>query len=155
MCLNHHQTPNLYIAHKAALSKFADRKLTYGFSMTFLLFTIVIISLLAAGLVRLNSQSVMTNAQQVIATRAFFAAESGAQLQALQIFPVAGGSGACSNQNFSFNTSGLNGCQANTTCNAITINGINYFQIISQGQCNLGTPLQSSRTIEVRLREIN
>ncbi len=125
-----------------------------GFSMAFLLFAIVIISLLAAALIQLNAQSNLANAQQVISTRAFFAAESGAQLQALRIFPVSGGAGTCSNQSFNFSNNGLNGCTTTTTCTTITVNSENYYQVTSAGQCNAGQPLQATRTIEVRLKDL-
>lgn len=125
-----------------------------GISIAILLFIIIILGLLALTLVNLNNQSAQANAQQVIATRAFFAAESGAQRQAMAIFPIGGGS-SCSHLTFNFSANGLNGCSATTQCNPILVNGETYFQVISQGQCNAGHPLQSTRTIEVRLKNIN
>jgi len=128
-----------------------------GISMAFLLFTIIIVSLLAAALMRLNSQSNISNAHQVISTRAFFAAESGANLQSLAIFPVAGGGGAaaCVNTSYSFSNTGLNGCTATITCSTTTISSKNYYQVSSTGQCNSGQALQATRTITVRLKGIN
>ena len=122
--------------------------------MAFLLFAIIIVSLLAAGLMRLNSQSSLSTAHQVISTRAFFAAETGANLQALAVFPVAGGVGICTAQNYTFSTSGLNDCTSETTCNTITVDGTNFYQVISQGQCNTGQSLQATRTIEIRLKTL-
>ena len=135
------------------LSRFPGKQ--QGLSLAFLLFAIIIVALLAAALVQINAQSNLSNAQQVISTRAFFAAESGAQLQAMRIFPVAGGAGVCGNQNFSFTTTGVNGCTATTTCSPTTINGTNYYQVTSAGQCNAGQPLQATRTIEVRMQNLN
>jgi MSHA biogenesis protein MshP len=126
-----------------------------GVSMAFLLFAIVIVSLLAAALIRLNAHGNSAMAQQFVSTRAFFAAESGANLQALAIFPVVGVAGVCVDTDFTFNNQGLNDCVAVTTCRAITINSINYYQVSSQGQCNTGNPLQATRTIEIRLKQIN
>jgi len=126
-----------------------------GISLAFLLFAIIIVSLLAAALMRINNQSNVSVAQQVISTRAFFAAESGANLQALAVFPVAGGIGICGNQTYNMTINGLNGCRATTTCNNITINTVDYYQITSQGQCNIGNPLQATRTIEIRLKNIS
>lgn len=137
---------------KQDLCKLSNQK---GISMAFLLFTIIIVSLLAAALMRLNSQSNISNAHHVISTRAFFAAESGAQLQALAIFPVAGGGNVCVNQNFNFTETGLNGCTATTTCTGTVIGANTYYQVISQGQCNIGQLLQATRTIDIRLKAIN
>ncbi len=125
-----------------------------GISLAVLLFILIILGLLAATLVNINSQSVQANAQQVIATRAFFAAETGAQRQAMSIFPI-GGVSSCANQNFNFNVAGLNGCTATTTCTPTVINSETYYQVTSTGQCNAGSPLQSTRIIEVRLKNLN
>jgi MSHA biogenesis protein MshP len=125
-----------------------------GISMAFLLFTIVVVSLLAAALMKLNSQSGLSVAHQVISTRAFFAAESAANLQALSIFPVNGGAANCTNQTFNFNTPGLEGCSATTTCDARVVNTVTFYRVQSQGVCNAGQPLQATRTIEVRLKDI-
>jgi len=125
-----------------------------GISLAILLFIIVVLALLSAALVKINSHSVSSNAHQVVATRAFFAAESGANFQSLRIFPVSGVS-VCSSQNYSFSSAGLNGCEAQTQCNSFSVNGRNFYQIISQGQCNIGTTFQSTRTVEVRLQPVN
>ncbi len=125
-----------------------------GISIAVLLFILLILGLLATTLVNLNSQSVQSNAQQVIAIRAFFAAESGAHRQAMSIFPISG-AGSCSNQNFTFNVDGLNGCTATTTCSSTTVNAQTYYQVSSTGQCNSGNPFQATRTINIRLRDLN
>ena len=126
-----------------------------GISLAFLLFTIIIVSLLAAALMKLNSQSALSVAHQVISTRAFFAAESGANLQALAIFPVNGSAGACAIQTYNFTNPGLSGCTASTTCSSRVINSINFYSVSSQGVCNNGQPLQATRVIEIRLKNIS
>ena len=125
-----------------------------GISMAFLLFTIIVISLLAAALMKINSQSGLSVAHQVISTRAFFAAESGANLQALSLYPVNGSAAVCATQTFTFTTNGLNNCSATTRCETRTIDAINYYRIRSEGVCNAGQPLQATRIIEVRLRDL-
>ncbi len=136
--------------NKPALAKQA------GISMAFLLFAIIIMSLLAAGLMRLNSQSTTANTQQVISTRAFEDRLDTIEnvRQAMALFPVSG-VGACANQIYNFSTTnGLSGCTATTSCTNTTINGVNYYQVNSVGQCNAGQPLQATRTIQVRLKDI-
>jgi MSHA biogenesis protein MshP len=126
----------------------------HGISMAFLLFAMIIVSLLAAALMRLNSQSSISTVHQIISTRAFFAAESGANLQTLSIFPITRAS-ACTNQTYNFNVDGLLGCSSVTSCTSFTINSKNYYQVTSKGQCNSGQDLQATRTIEIRLQDIN
>jgi len=125
-----------------------------GISLAILLFIIVILAILSAALVSINSQSVSSNAHQVIATRAFFAAESGANFQSQRIFPLSGTT-QCSNQNYSFSSPGLNGCIAQTQCTNFVLSGKNYYRVISQGQCNTGQAFQATRTVEVRLQAVN
>ncbi|MGB0495086.1 MAG: PilX N-terminal domain-containing pilus assembly protein [Kangiellaceae bacterium] len=125
-----------------------------GASLVIVLFIIVAIALLSAALVRLNSQSNASNAHQVISTRAFFAAESGANFQAMRIFPLSGAA-LCSNVTYNFTASGLNACVASTTCSVSVINGEDYYQITSEGQCNIGQAFQATRRIEVRLQAPN
>jgi len=125
-----------------------------GISLAILLFIIVILAILSAALVSINSQSVSSNAHQVIATRAFFAAESGANFQSQRIFPLTGIT-QCSNQNYSFSSPGLKGCTAQTQCTNFVVSGKNYYRVISQGQCNAGQAFQATRTIEVRLQAVN
>ncbi len=143
MCLNRNTRKPLLGFRKQA-----------GISLAFLLFAIIIISLLAAALMRLNSQSSIGVAQQVMSTRAFFAAESGANLQALAIFPVSGATGVCGNQTYNFTNQGLSGCRATTSCSEIQVEGVSYYQVVSQGQCNIGNPLQATRTLEIRLKQV-
>jgi MSHA biogenesis protein MshP len=123
-------------------------------SLLILLFIIVAISLLSAALVRLNGQSAISNAQQVIATRAFYAAESAANFQSMRIFPLTGSS-QCSDVVYSFTVAGLNGCVATTECSSTLVNGKNYYQVTSEGQCSVGQDFQATRTLQVRLHSPN
>ena len=145
----------MFLSHNPRENTSPLAKKQAGISLAFLLFAIIIVSLLGAAIIQITSQSNLSNAQQVISTRAFFAAESGAQLQALAIFPVGGGASSCVAQNFSFTTTGINGCTATTTCTPIAVGGENYYQVTSAGQCNAGQPLQATRTIEIRLKYID
>jgi MSHA biogenesis protein MshP len=148
MCPNHH--------HSRVNLNFTSLNKQQGISMAFLLFAIVIISLLAAAIIQVNSSSNISNVHQVISTRAFNAAESGAQLQALAIFPVDNVTpSSCTNTTYNFTATGMSGCTATVTCSQNTFDGINYYRIISQGQCNAGQDLQATRTIETRLKSPN
>jgi len=126
-----------------------------GLSLPILLFILIVLGLLATALFRITSQTTAANAQQVISTRAFFAAESGANAQALRLFPVNGGATVCAPITLNFTAAGLNGCSATTSCTPIVAAGTTYYQVQSQGQCNAGQTLQATRTIEVRLQALN
>jgi len=70
------------------------------------------------------------------------------------IFPVSGGAGSCGDQTFDFTNQGLSGCRAITSCSEILVDSILYYQVVSQGQCNIGNPLQATRTLEIRLKQV-
>ncbi|MEE4245311.1 MAG: hypothetical protein V2I33_07855 [Kangiellaceae bacterium] len=123
-----------------------------GFSIFAALFIIIVVGLLAGTILRMTQTSEVAVAQETLSIRAFFAAESGVQAVAMQIFPLTGG-GFCNNQVINFAANGLTNCRATITCNAYVADGENYYQVVSQGQCSSGE-LQASRTIESLMRDI-
>lgn len=123
-----------------------------GFSLVAALFVIIVLGLLAAALFRMTQTANIAVAQETLSIRAFFAAETGAQTAAMQIFPLSG-AGSCNNQTINFTNPGLIGCSAIVQCVSYTADGDTYFEVSSQGQCSSGD-LQTSRTLEVMLKDI-
>lgn len=123
-----------------------------GFSLVAALFVIIVLGLLAAALFRMTQTANIAVAQETLSIRAFFAAESGAQSTAMQIFPLSG-AGTCANQTINFTNSGLIGCRATVQCVSYTADGETFYEVNSQGQCSSGD-LQTSRTLEVMLKEL-
>ncbi|MCO7226302.1 hypothetical protein [Pleionea sp. CnH1-48] len=124
-----------------------------GFSMLTVLFILVLLGVLAVAMVRLNQSSNVSVAQEVLSIRAFFAAESGAQSAASEIFPISG-AGSCSNRTINFTTAGLTGCRAQLTCSSFTVDSEVYYRITSVGSCAIGTEYEASRTLQTLLKEI-
>ena len=83
-----------------------------------------------------------------VATRSFYAAESGAQLRAevvLRTLPCSCGA----NATYNFSVPGLNACRAVTSCDEFVANGDTFCTITSIGSCD---NINAQRTIEVRLK---
>jgi MSHA biogenesis protein MshP len=122
-----------------------------GISLLLVLFVLVIVSLLVAALMRLNTGSQKIISQEILSVRALFAAESGAQAAAMRLFPITGLVQPC-NFAINFATAGLSGCTATVTCPApVVAAGRTMYTVKSEGRCNGGTE-QSRRMITVGLR---
>lgn len=117
------------------------------------IFLMVVVGLLLAALAQLNRGSAATLSQEVLSTRALFAAETGAQAVAMKVFPRGAAVAGCpaGAQNFSFTTTGLASCSAQVTCTTTTVGTQTRFLLDSSGSCSGGTE-QGFRRIEVALR---
>ncbi|WP_233243678.1 hypothetical protein [Bacterioplanes sanyensis] len=117
------------------------------------IFVITALALIITAMAQLQSSSSATVALQVNSQRAFYAAESGAQIAMNVLFPPDGSAArACTTSPFysqTFTATGLAGCQANVECNSVTDGVITVFTLQSTGRCGNGAD-QAQRTIEVR-----
>ena len=110
-----------------------------GFSLPIAIFILVIMALIATAAVSIFTKSLDSVNQEVLSTRAFYSAESGAQQALGQLFPLGGGAANCAaTSSLNFNSTGLNNCQANMTCSAVTIGTETFYTISSTGTCATG-----------------
>jgi len=135
-----------------------------GSALVLALFIIVVTTLLGAALVRMISANSETIAYEVIGTRAYQAAQAGAQRKLSELFPLntntppipptAGSCLGSTPYNFSM-IEGLENCQAsNVDCvEGPTVDEITYYTITSTGQCNFAGVF-TSRTIEIKARRL-
>ncbi|MFB0980306.1 MAG: type II secretory pathway component [Alteromonadaceae bacterium] len=129
-----------------------------GSAIVIAIFVIVVMALLGAGLVKILSSSAESVAYEVIGTRAYAAAQTGAQWQLLEVFPHDTGTRtACQSTitepDFS-NVEGLKDCTATVTCNDDgEFDGTTYYIITSTGQCSIGGVI-TSRTVEIEARSL-
>ena len=141
---------------------FTSRKNQRGLSLVLAIFILVVMALLGAALINIISVGSESVAREVVSARALFAAESGAQRQLNAIFPpgAATATGQCSAaagtvRSNNFVLSGLNGCDTAVTvdCSYITVNGVNYFTLVSTGRCGPAGDA-AVRVIEVQARDL-
>lgn len=127
-----------------------------GFSLPVAIFVLVLLSLLGAAMTRMLATGAQSVGFEVLSTRAFYAAESGAQWGMNTLFPpVSNPAGTCfAQQDLNFSTSGLAGCSAQVTCAGpvVVANAggatSTQFRISSRGTCGSGTDT-TTRVIEV------
>ncbi len=135
------------------------RKYQKGSALVIAIFVIVVMSLLGSALVRMLNAEAETIAYEVLGTRAFQAAQTGLQVKLSELFPLGGTSGSCDadvNVNLSV-IEGLENCDVERAeCSIdtpIPVDGITYYTIISEGQCDFGGVI-TSRTLEVKARTL-
>ncbi len=129
-----------------------------GSALVLALFIIVIVTLLGTALVRMISSNAETIAYEVLGTRAYQAAQAGAQIKLKKLFPLSDPSECTAidpnNPNDFSGIDGLDNCQASVDCSADrTVDGITYYTITSTGQCEF-LEVFTSRTIEVKARSV-
>ncbi len=127
-----------------------------GASLVLAIFIIVVLSMLAAALLRTLAAGSENVAREVVSTRAFLAAESGAQLRLNDLFV---GGVACSSACPSTGSQSYGGTSAWMNCSATVSccrydpgTGVNHYQLQSVGRCG-PTGDQAVRVVEVRARD--
>jgi len=125
---------------------FRDRQ--RGIGLIAAIFLIVVVASLAVGVASLVRSGAAGYLQDVLAYRAFLAADSGAQLSLNRVFAPQG-TPNCGNHVYSFDEPGLEGCQATVTCSAITVGGELRYDLESRGRCTTGLD-NAERRIAVR-----
>lgn len=119
-----------------------------GFGLPTTIFIIVILAMIILSMSDLNQASSRAFVQDFQSKRAFYAAESGAQIALNRIF-MAGGS--CGASPISFTASGLTDCSATLSCSQVVVSSVTYYTVTSTGSCGTGDDM-ARREIQVRAR---
>lgn len=121
-----------------------------GMGLVAAIFLITVVALLTIAIMRSVRTSSDAYALDVVAHRAFAAAESGAQLGANRLFAPSG-TGACTaSQSFNFDNLGLASCAALVSCQAQSVDGLPLYTIRSAGRCDSGGVV-AEREVLVRM----
>lgn len=122
-----------------------------GFSLPVAIFILVIMALIGAAMVSIMQTSQQSVSTAVLSTRAFFAAESGAQQALGKLFTLDSSAASClaPYPTLNFNATGLAGCNAVVSCSSSTIGSKTYYTLNSTGTCDLSSN-RAVRQIEVR-----
>ena len=129
-----------------------------GFSMPVVVFVLVVMALLAVAITQLGSRSNIAVAREELATRALFAAESGAQWAASRLLFNALGEAdktfsdtaciAANGQLLNFTEDGLKSCSATISCKDNSLGSKGFYTLSIEGQCGVGQAI-GQRVIEV------
>ena len=123
-----------------------------GFSLAIAIFIIVIMALLGAAMVSIMQRSQQSVSTAVLSTRAFFAAQSGAQQALATLFSLDGSAASClaTYPTINYTSSGLAGCSALATCSSEVIGSKTYYTLNSTGSCGHSGD-RAVRQVEVRV----
>ncbi len=113
------------------------------------IFLITVVAALSVAILRTVRAGADANVQDILAQRAFLAAESGAQLAANRIAPPSG-TPSCGPMTFDLAPLGLPSCQATVSCRADTVDTQTLYTLDSAGRCDSGGVL-AERHVKVRL----
>ena len=126
-----------------------------GAGLPIAIFIITVLSLIVLSMSQLQESSGKAISLQIQSQRAFFAAESGAQVVIAGIMPAnKNDSVACSATPPDFikvpfsNVEGLANCTAKVVCTPDS----GVVTVKSLGVCGIDTPEEARRTVEIRLR---
>ena len=123
-----------------------------GIGLPATIFLIVILSLIVVAMSDLTESSNLGFGQDLQSMRAFYAAESGAQVALNRVF-VGGQTCAAIGGVLDFNevndNAGLTDCTTTLSCTSDTVLSVNYFTFLSEATCGSGFE-QAQRSIEVR-----
>jgi len=138
----------MYLKHSSGLNK------QQGIGLPATIFLIVIVSLIVLALGELNTKSNIGFGQDFYSVKAFYAAESSAQIALNRVFM---GRQSCItglvtiNFDTVTNNTGLEGCSAQVSCSLVAVDSIDYYTFTSAAMCGAGYE-QAQRSIEVRAR---
>lgn len=125
-----------------------------GLGLPATVFLISIIAALVAALANLSESGAAAFGQDYQSMRAFYAAESGANVGLNRV--IVGGESNCATlASIDFDSGGANAglddCVATLACSSVTVDGSDYLTISSTATCGSGFE-QAARAVEVRAR---
>ncbi|QOL26755.1 hypothetical protein LP316_05500 [Thalassotalea sp. LPB0316] len=142
-----------------------------GSMLVIAIFIMVVMLLIGAAMVNILATSGQTVAYEVSGTRAYLAANSGAQRKLLEIFPLDDGvnngqakmcdgsdlltaPSSTSNQTFQLVVDhNKNRCNVAVSCEDFHHDNVTYYQIASTATCDLGAD-STSRTVIIEARSL-
>ena len=143
----------MYPDQKSFPAEHAIRSRQSGVGLPLAIFIITVLALIVVGITQLQQGTAEMEIQDLQSTRAFYAAESGAQAALALLFPVSGSATSCTAAMYeqSFTTVGINNCSVVVHCTSQSLGAKTYYTLRSEGSCGQGTD-QARRMIEVKAR---
>ncbi|MDF0535236.1 MSHA biogenesis protein MshP [Shewanella sp. A32] len=134
-----------------------------GSALVIAIFVIVVMSILAAALLRIGSNADEGINIEVWSLRAFNAANSGADAALAKLFPVTGTSSGCAAVGASWappDVTGFHGCRVSLSCVSQTADDVTQYIVRSTAVCETGNCdgasnqcLRVNRSVEVEARD--
>ncbi|MGB1091868.1 MAG: hypothetical protein ACPGYX_07075 [Oceanobacter sp.] len=120
-----------------------------GVGLPLALFVLVIMSMIAIQVVDMNQRSLQSMTHDLSSAKAWYAAEGAAQIAVSQSLATTPCQCPFTTQTQNFTVDGLQGCDAQLSCEVWTTGSESLCVIQSRGRCDGGN---ATRSVEVRLR---
>lgn len=124
-----------------------------GLGLPSALFLILVVTLLLAVMNQLNEVNARAYSRDWLSVRAFYVAETGAQIAAVQALNPDQAITNCSSQfinNLNVSGVGLSDCRINVSCVEQSVKGQIYYTFTSQGSCAENED-RATRFIQIRV----
>ncbi len=121
-----------------------------GFGLPVAIFIITVMAFIAVAINELGEDNAQVIGANALSLRAFYAAESGANIALHRRFPPSDAALACT-ANFISNLTfdaGLSQCQADVSCSSFVSGGKTIYRFTSTGVCGSGAD-QATRVVRV------
>ena len=118
-----------------------------GIGLVSAIFLITVIAFLTVAITRTVRTGGESQAMDLLATRAYLAAETGTQLGVQQVL-----AGSCVARTASLESIGMRGCSYRTECDTLAAAGETLRRIRGSGTCSDGVTLTATRTVEAVVR---
>lgn len=131
-----------------------------GGALIVAIFVIVVMSLMAAAMIRIDWSSQDTTTREVLGTRAWFTAHSGNEMMLNLLFPigVSGANATVCNSSSAFTPANNYNCRATVTCTPSSVSRagstMTTFYLESTATCGSGA-LQVTRTQETWAKDLD
>lgn len=134
-----------------------QKKLRYfsyqkGLGLPSALFLILVMILIVAAINQINEHSASAYGREWMSMRAFYAAESGAQLAA--VYQLTSEPSPSCNAGFisdlNITAAGLSSCRISVACEEKIVSAKSYFTLTSTGVCGTGVDA-ATRAVQIRL----
>ncbi|MBV1919347.1 MAG: hypothetical protein KUG73_01590 [Pseudomonadales bacterium] len=138
---------------------FIHHKKQAGFGLPVAIFIITVLAMVAAGISKLGETSAVAFGQDIHSIKAFYAAESGAQIGLARLFSIVSPSVPAdqlcvpSVSIYSNHSAleGLNKCDVDVVCSSVTNLPDTYYTLVSTATCGSGIDA-AQRIVEVKAK---
>ena len=124
-----------------------------GFGLPMAIFIITVMAFVAVAINNISEDGAKMTSVNALSMRAFYAAESGANIALNRMFTPGGGGNLCTSSpivnGLNFSQAGLSQCAVTVACSIINPSGPNIqYQLTSTGTCGSGAD-QATRIVRV------
>ena len=111
-----------------------------GSALVVAIFIITVMSMMAAAMIKINGSQAVTTTQEILGTRAWFAAHSGIEISLNKLFPIGDPLQmlTCKDIPTQISLVDFNGCSVTIECKQHSVEPMRRIQLRSIGRCGNG-----------------